>query len=109
MATTVTDIVAGPKNWEVEVKLIQWDGTDATEEVSTDLSVIYAYAVGPAFGTAAGHTDDDLGLVEIDETLGSDGSITVSSGAITVNRLATDSGDGTLAAQNTVLILYGKS
>ena len=108
MATTVTTLSSNLKAMDQEVHIINWDGTDATEEVTTGLSIIYAAAICDAFGTGAGHTDDDLGLIEIDETKASDGSITTASNAITVNRIASNSG-GTLAAAQTCIILWGKS
>jgi hypothetical protein len=59
------------------------------------------------YGANAGHTEEDLGFVEVDETVTSDGTIDVDAdGEITVNRIAA-SADGTLAAQTSCLILYG--
>jgi hypothetical protein len=92
----------------VEYHFITWDGTDATEEVSTGLTEIYAHFVGVAHGANAGHTEEDLGFLEIDETADANGVITVSSGAITVNRIAS-SADGTLGDQQTMLVLIGQS
>ena len=107
MATTVDTLSSNLKAMDQEVHIINWDGTDATEEVTTGLSVIYAASICDAYGTGAGHTDDDLGLIEIDETLAADGSITTVSNAITVNRIK--AGGGTLAAQQSCIILWGKS
>ena len=109
MATTVTTLSSNLKAMDQEVHIINWEAADATEEVTTGLSIIYAVSICDAFGTAAGHTDDDLGIAEIDEAyVLADGTITTVSNAITVNRIKASTG-GTLAAAQTCLILWGKS
>ena len=106
MATTVDTLSSNLKAMDQEVHIIKWDGTEATATITTGLSVIYAASVCDAYGENAGHTDNDLGLVEIDEAIVS-GSITTVSGAITVRRIK--AGAGTLAAQQSCIILWGKS
>jgi hypothetical protein len=109
MAVTTAKAVGTPKEWVCEVHEITWgDAADVTVELSTDLSVIYKYDVAPMYGADAGHTEEDMGLLELDETVAADGSITVSSGAVTINRIAA-SADGTLATQNSQVTLWGKS
>lgn len=108
MATTVTQLDIPYKALEWEVHLIAWESTDATEEVSTDLSKIYVAYFMPAFGANAGHADGKLGGLEIDETRGSDGAITPASGAITVNRFESDDATA-LGNQDVLLVLGGKS
>lgn len=109
MATTATQVMPPGSlgDLDIEVHTIVWEGTDATEEVTTGLSEIYVALVNPLYGANAGHTDDDCGLIELDETQTA-GVITPASGAITVNRIATNAA-GTLAGQNTLLVLLGKS
>lgn len=110
MAVTTQKVIGTPKEWDVEVHEITWGaGSDTSVELDTGLSVIYAFSVSPMYGADSGHTTGDVGLLELDETVASDGSITVDSdGQVTINRIPTDAG-GTLAAQNTQVILYGKS
>lgn len=108
-ATNLTSTLGGPKSFDMDIVQIVWEGTDATEEVDTNLSEIYgAFGGGVLFGADAGHTDDDCGLIEIDETV-TNGVITVDAdGQITVNRIATNAA-GTLAGQRTTIVLIGKS
>lgn len=109
MAATATKVCppGSPGSWDVEVHTIVWTSTTATVEVTTGLSEIYAAIPVNMYGADAGHTDDDIGLLEVDETATA-GVITPSSGAITVNRIASNAA-GTLAGQQSLLILYGKS
>lgn len=112
MATTATNLkstLGSPKGWDWDIVNITWESTDATEEVDTNLTEIYAVLGGGVlFGANAGHTDDDVGIIEIDETKTS-GVITVDAdGQITVNRIKVASA-GTLAGQETTLILLGKT
>lgn len=108
-ATNLNSTLGGPKTWDVDVIQIVWTSTTATAEVDTTLTEIYAaHGGGVLFGADAGHTDDDVGIIEIDETV-TNGVITVDAdGQITVNRIATNAA-GTLAGQRTTLFLYGKS
>lgn len=108
MAVTVTKLTGTPKNWDCEVHDIEWGaGSDTTVEVTTGLSVIYKMDVCNMFGANAAHTEEDQAEIELDETKAS-GVITVSGGAVTINRIA-NSADGTLAAQSTQITLWGKS
>lgn len=108
MAVTATQVLppGSIKNMDTEIHTIVWTSTTATVELSTDLTEIYAAIPVMAYGADAGHTDNDLGVLEIDET-STDGVITPASGAITVNRIA--AGAGTLAGQSCLLLLFGKS
>jgi|14BtaG_2_1085337.scaffolds.fasta_scaffold151511_1 hypothetical protein len=109
MAVTVTKLEPHSlKSSDIEVHNIVWAlGADVTVEVSTGLSEIYAAIPVNLAGASAGHTEEDVAELEIDET-NTAGVITVSGGAITVNRIA-QSADGTLAAQVSQLILIGAS
>ena len=104
MATTATKIDQSLSGLDQEIVPILWVTTDATAEITTGLSVIYAWSFARA-GTA---DVSDMGLLSIDETVETDGSITVVSGAITVDRVPALAA-GTLIAENHNLILYGKS
>lgn len=109
MAFTATQVSppGSTGSWDQEVHTLVFTSTTATGEVTTNLSEIYAAVVQPMYGADAGHTDDDVGLIEIDETATA-GVITPASNAITVNRIATNAA-GTLAGQQALLILWGKS
>lgn len=108
-ATILTSTLGGPKSFDMDIIQIVWTSTTATVEADTNLSEIYAVLGGGVLmGADAGHTDDDCGLIEIDETK-TNGVITVDAdGQITVNRIATNAA-GTLAGQQTTLVLLGKS
>ncbi|HCK33900.1 MAG TPA: hypothetical protein DHW20_01895 [Gemmatimonadetes bacterium] len=110
MATTVTTLSSNLKAMDQEVHIINWVGTEATATITTGLSVIYAASVCDAFGDNAGHTEQDLGLVELNSAvaLGTDGSLTVAAGSLPVTRFKTVAA-ATLAAQQTCVILWGKS
>jgi hypothetical protein len=109
MATTYDTMPSNLKAMDQEVHIINWDGAGATDEVTTGLSVIYAASVCDAFGSATGHTADDMGIVELDETIAADGSITVVGGVVTINRIPANDTDGTLATGQSCVILWGKS
>lgn len=108
MAFSASQLTGGHiANMDVEVHHITWTSTTATGELTTYLSEIYGWCVGQMFGADTGHTDDDIGLLELDETVTS-GVITPASNAVTINRIATNAA-GTLAGQKDVIFLYGKS
>jgi len=107
--TVVRKTIGGLTGLIGEVHYITWGaGTDVTHELPTDLSEIHAWSPGHMYGANAGHTDEDMGILELDETV-TNGVITVDAdGEITINRLES-SAAGTLAAQQDVIILWGKS
>ena len=107
MATTYVTMPSNLKAMDQEVHIINWDGTGATDEVTTGLSVIYAASVCEAFGQNAGHDVNDMAVVELDEPI-VNGVITVTGGVVTVNRIASNTA-GTLASGHSCIILWGKS
>lgn len=108
MAVTVTTFTPNAlKSSVMEVHNILWTSTTATVEVTTGLTEIYAAWFNPMFGADAGHANGTAAALELDETLTA-GIITVSGGAVTVNRLEIDDATA-LTGQSTQLILVGKS
>lgn len=104
MATTASAIDQSTSGLITEIVPIVWVTTDATAEVTTNLAVIYGWS----FARAGSADVSDNGLLTLDETVESDGSITVVSGAITIDRVPALAA-GTLVAEKFSIILWGKS
>jgi hypothetical protein len=89
---------------QIVVDVVWGAGGDVTAEVALGGNyVVHHVDVINMYGANAGHTNEDMGIIEIDETVGADGTFEAS--AVTVNRLEA-SADGTLAAQQSRLVFY---
>lgn len=103
MAFSASKTAGAGKNLVPEKGVITWTSTTATGELSTGLSEIYN-----ATFTRIGSDDvDDQGVLTIDETV-TDGIITVSGGAITIDR-SPSTGTGTLTGESFFYVLEGAS
>ncbi len=103
MAFSASQTTGVGKSLDVEKGVITWTSTTATGELSTSLSEIYN-----ATFTRIGTDDvDDQGVLTIDETVTS-GVLTVSGGAITIDR-SPSTGTGTLTGESFFYVLEGKS
>ena len=103
MAATATKQTGAGKSLDVDIQYIDFTSTTATVEVTTSLSEIYFWTFG-RIGDAAG---DNTGTLTLDESE-TDGVVTVSGGAVTIDRAAITA-TGTLGTETFVVKLEGKS
>lgn len=103
MAATATQQTGAAKSLDEEIHFIDFTSTTATVELSTGLSEIYLVSFG-RIGDAAG---DNTGVLTLDESE-TDGVVTVSGGAITIDRAAVTA-TGTLGTETFTVLLKGKS
>lgn len=101
MAATATKTTSVLKNAETATFHLNFTSTTATVEVATGFSVVYG-----AFAIRVGDANaDNAGTLTIDESITSNA---VAESTITVDRMPLTN-SGTLAAEDFLLVVFGKS